>query len=121
MHEEYGEQLQSNFADFANAGTRDGGASVAANFLSRVRRRAAVGASRHRGHRLARERATKARPAGRCRCSSTSCSRTLRSSDAVDFYMLESDSEDARLRLACRIADKATQQDQHVFMQLYVG
>jgi DNA polymerase-3 subunit chi len=34
----------------------------------------------------------------------------------VDFYILEPDSEDARLRLACRIADKATQQDQHVFI-----
>jgi leucyl aminopeptidase len=35
LHEDYGETLRSNFADFANAGTRDGGASVAANFLSR--------------------------------------------------------------------------------------
>jgi leucyl aminopeptidase len=35
VHEEYGDTLRSNFADFANAGTRDGGASVAANFLSR--------------------------------------------------------------------------------------
>jgi leucyl aminopeptidase len=35
VHEEYGDSLRSNFADFANAGTRDGGASVAANFLSR--------------------------------------------------------------------------------------
>jgi DNA polymerase III subunit chi len=34
----------------------------------------------------------------------------------VDFYILESDSEDARLRLACRIVDKATQQNQHVFI-----
>jgi len=34
----------------------------------------------------------------------------------VDFYILESDSDDARLRLACRIVDKATQQDQHVFI-----
>lgn len=34
----------------------------------------------------------------------------------VDFYILESDSEDARLRLACRLVDKATQQDQHVFI-----
>jgi DNA polymerase-3 subunit chi len=34
----------------------------------------------------------------------------------VDFYILESDSEDARLRLACRIVDKATQQEQHVFV-----
>jgi DNA polymerase-3 subunit chi len=34
----------------------------------------------------------------------------------VDFYILESDSDDARLHLACRIADKATQQDQHVFI-----
>jgi leucyl aminopeptidase len=35
VHDEYGDSLRSNFADFANAGTRDGGASVAANFLSR--------------------------------------------------------------------------------------
>jgi leucyl aminopeptidase len=35
VHNEYGDSLRSNFADFANAGTRDGGASVAANFLSR--------------------------------------------------------------------------------------
>jgi len=35
LHDDYGETLRSNFADFANAGTRDGGASVAANFLSR--------------------------------------------------------------------------------------
>jgi len=32
---EYGESLRSNFADFANVGSRDGGASVAAAFLSR--------------------------------------------------------------------------------------
>jgi leucyl aminopeptidase len=35
VHEEYGESLRSNFADFANSGSRDGGASVGANFLSR--------------------------------------------------------------------------------------
>jgi leucyl aminopeptidase len=35
IHEEYGETLRSNFADFANSGTRDGGASIGANFLSR--------------------------------------------------------------------------------------
>ena len=35
MSDEYGETLRSNFADFANSGTRDGGASVAANFLER--------------------------------------------------------------------------------------
>jgi len=35
VHDEYGETLRSNFADFANSGTRDGGASVGANFLSR--------------------------------------------------------------------------------------
>ena len=34
----------------------------------------------------------------------------------VDFYILESDSDDARLRVACRIADKAMQQNQHVFI-----
>jgi leucyl aminopeptidase len=33
--EEYGESLKSNFADFANVGSRDGGASVAAAFLRR--------------------------------------------------------------------------------------
>jgi leucyl aminopeptidase len=35
VHDEYGDSLRSNFADFANAGTRDAGASVAANFLQR--------------------------------------------------------------------------------------
>jgi leucyl aminopeptidase len=35
VHDEYGETLRSNFADFANSGTRDGGASIGANFLSR--------------------------------------------------------------------------------------
>jgi DNA polymerase-3 subunit chi len=34
----------------------------------------------------------------------------------IDFYIMESDSDDARLHLACRIVDKATQQDQHVFI-----
>jgi DNA polymerase-3 subunit chi len=34
----------------------------------------------------------------------------------VDFYILESDSDDARLKMACRIADKAMQQSQHVFI-----
>jgi DNA polymerase-3 subunit chi len=34
----------------------------------------------------------------------------------VDFYVLDGDSDDARLRLACRIVDKATQQDLHVFI-----
>ncbi|HEY5624711.1 MAG TPA: leucyl aminopeptidase [Gammaproteobacteria bacterium] len=33
--EEYGQGLSSNFADFANIGGRDGGASIAAQFLSR--------------------------------------------------------------------------------------
>ena len=32
---EYGETLKSNFADFANVGSREGGASIAASFLSR--------------------------------------------------------------------------------------
>ena len=34
----------------------------------------------------------------------------------VDFYILDSDSDDARLRLACRIVDKANEADQHVFI-----
>jgi leucyl aminopeptidase len=35
VRDEYGESLRSNFADFANAGAREGGASIAAQFLSR--------------------------------------------------------------------------------------
>jgi leucyl aminopeptidase len=35
VDDEYGESLRSNFADFANSGSRDGGASIAAQFLSR--------------------------------------------------------------------------------------
>ena len=35
LDEEYGESLKSNFADFANSGSRDGGASVAAAFLAK--------------------------------------------------------------------------------------
>jgi DNA polymerase-3 subunit chi len=34
----------------------------------------------------------------------------------VDFYILDSDSDDARLHLACKIVDKATQLDHHVFV-----
>ena len=34
----------------------------------------------------------------------------------VDFYVIEPDSDDARLRLACRIVDKATETDQNVFI-----
>ena len=34
----------------------------------------------------------------------------------VDFYISDSDSADARLRLACRIVDKAVERDHHVFI-----
>ena len=34
----------------------------------------------------------------------------------VDFYILDLDSDDARLRLACRLVDKALQRDLHVFV-----
>jgi DNA polymerase-3 subunit chi len=34
----------------------------------------------------------------------------------VDFYIVESDTDDARLRLACRIVDKAAEADQHVYI-----
>ena len=57
----------------------------------------------------------KAPPAGRCRCSSIFCSIS-RTVTQVDFYIIESDSDDARLKMACRIADKAMQQSQHVFI-----
>lgn len=35
----------------------------------------------------------------------------------VDFYILDLDSDDARLRLACKIVDKAMQRDLHVFVR----
>jgi DNA polymerase-3 subunit chi len=35
----------------------------------------------------------------------------------VDFYVLGGESAEARLRIACRIADKAMQLDQHVFIR----
>lgn len=34
----------------------------------------------------------------------------------VDFYILKGDSDEARLQLACRIANKAMQRDHHVFI-----
>lgn len=34
----------------------------------------------------------------------------------VDFYILSSDSDEARLHLACKIVDKATQLEHHVFI-----
>jgi DNA polymerase-3 subunit chi len=34
----------------------------------------------------------------------------------VDFYISDSETADARLKLACRIVDKATQLDHHVFI-----
>jgi DNA polymerase-3 subunit chi len=34
----------------------------------------------------------------------------------VDFYILGSDSDEARLLLACKIVDKATQLDHHVYV-----
>ena len=34
----------------------------------------------------------------------------------VDFYILGTDSDDARLLLACKIVDKATQLDHHVYV-----
>ena len=34
----------------------------------------------------------------------------------IDFYVLEADSDEARLMLACKIVDKATQLDHHVYV-----
>lgn len=34
----------------------------------------------------------------------------------IDFYISDSDSNDARLKLACRVVDKAFELDQHVFI-----
>ncbi len=68
LTEEYGEQLKTNFADVANVAGRDGGAITAAAFLGRFTKGTEVGAPRHRGHRLALGRTTRAPPAGRWRC-----------------------------------------------------
>lgn len=34
----------------------------------------------------------------------------------VDFYITESDTDEARLRLACKLVEKAIELDQHVFV-----
>jgi DNA polymerase-3 subunit chi len=34
----------------------------------------------------------------------------------VDFYILKSDTDEARLQLACKIVEKATELDHHVFV-----
>lgn len=34
----------------------------------------------------------------------------------IDFYILDGTSDDARLKLCCRIADKALQRNRHVFI-----
>ena len=39
----------------------------------------------------------------------------------VDFYISDSDSGDARLRLACKIADEARERDNHVFIHSTSG
>jgi DNA polymerase-3 subunit chi len=36
----------------------------------------------------------------------------------VDFYVANGDSEDARLKVACRLCDQAMQRSQHVFVNL---
>ena len=36
----------------------------------------------------------------------------------VDFYISDSDSDDARLRLACKIVDEAAELDHHVFVHV---
>ncbi len=53
VNEEYGESLRSNFADFANSGTREGGASVGRELPVALRRRLALGASGYRRRRVA--------------------------------------------------------------------
>ena len=115
VHEEYGESLRSNFADFANSGTRDGGASVGANFLSRF------------VDGLPWAHLDIAGVAWRANANKGATGRPVpllvdfllerwRAVTQVDFYILDSDSDDARLRLACKIVDKATQREHHVFI-----
>ena len=89
LHEEYGEQLRSNFADFANIGR-------ARRRRAASRRTSSSGSSTACRGRTSTSRAspgartrTRARPADRCRCSSTSCSRSARAVTQVDFYIVE--------------------------------
>jgi leucyl aminopeptidase len=66
LWDDYQKQLDSNFADMANIGGRDGGAITAACFLSRYTKKGLpLGASRHRRHRLGhRQGEGRHRPAG---------------------------------------------------------
>ena len=65
LWDDYQEQLRSNFADFANIGGRPGGSITAACFLVALHAQAALGAPRHRRHRVEeRPRQGLDRPAG---------------------------------------------------------
>ena len=74
-----------NFADFANIGGRPGGAITAACFLARFTRKHALGAPRHRRHRLAqRPRKGLDRPAGAA-AGALRAARTPDGSDAASI------------------------------------
>src|SRR5688572_11838026 len=62
---------------------------------------------------------TRAAPAARCRCwSITSSTRSNRPAmSRVDFYVLSADAPDARLRYACRLAERAVEQGCQVYIQ----
>ena len=123
LTEEYGEQLKSNFADMANVAGRDGGSITAAAFLGKFTQGPDLGAPRHRRHRLPGRRRARAAPAARARCCSSTCcvargraDRTL--PPRVDFYVSEEAGDRARLRLACRVAEKAYLAKQKVVVLL---
>ena len=67
LWEDYQEQLRSNFADMANIGGRPGG-SITAACSSRASRASCAGRTSTSPAPRGRADATRARPAGRCRC-----------------------------------------------------
>ena len=108
LWEDYQEQLRSNFADFANIGGRPGGSITAACFLARFTRETALGAPRHRRHRLEkrpREGLHRAAGAAAGALRHATC-RQQQVTATIDFYFNAED----RLQVACRLAGKAIAQ-----------
>ena len=103
LWEDYQEQLRSNFADFANIGGRPGGSDHRRVVPRPLHAQAALGAPRHRRHRLEeRPREGLDRPAGAAAGALRAAPRRQEMT-SIDFYFNAED----RLQVACRLAGKA--------------
>ena len=92
-----------NFADFANIGGRPGGAHHRGLLPRALHAQAALGAPRHRRHRLEeRPREGLDRPAGAAAGAVRAAPRRPQMT-SIDFYFNAED----RLQVACRLAGKA--------------